>query len=57
MTKILDMLSKLLSEDFSEQKDVELLKIFVERYNNEGSKAVKEEIENILASIIEEDKT
>ena len=51
------MLSKLLSEDFSEQKDVELLKIFVERYNNEGSKAVKEEIENILASIIEEDKT
>lgn len=55
MPKIIEQLPQMLEEGFSQKKDLELLRLFVERYNEGGVKAVKHEIETIIKDILEEE--
>jgi len=53
MTTIIERLPELLAESFSQKKDLELLRVFVERYNEGGVKAVKHQIEKAINDILE----
>lgn len=55
MTTIIERLPQLLEEGFSQKKDLELLRLFVERYNEGGVKAVKQQIETVINDILEEE--
>ena len=53
MTKIIEKLPQLLSESFQQKRDSDLLRVFVERYNEGGAGAVKKQIENAINEILE----
>jgi hypothetical protein len=52
MTTIIERLPQLLAESFPQKKDLDLLRVFVEKYNEGGAEAVKEHIEKIINEIL-----
>ena len=52
MTTIIERLPQLLAESFPQKKYVDLLRVFVDRYNEGGAKAVKAQIEKTVNEIL-----
>lgn len=55
MANIIESLPQLLDNCFAQQEDLELLKVFVRRFNEEGNKGVKDLIQKIIRDILEKE--